>query len=196
MKKFFLLISLLSAQTMASEPSCPENFKSNANASKAFAFIRPFEGEFQMGSCKVELLVCDENATNEDGKTTFAADMLVTDASGFQRYIPFFVSAEKNNWSKDIMFLTERAFVYRFKDRNPDPETGKFERWDVEIVKTDDLQSIDYIEIGYSSENEQEARVGRNWIICGTEREREVLDHPVRHKIKSWWWWLKNPGKR
>lgn len=195
MKYLILLMSLLGTTAFASELRCPESLKNNANASKAFAFIRPFVGEFQMGSCRVELQVCDE-ASLEDRGSSFAADMLITDAKGFERYIPFFVSAEKSNWSKDIMFLTQRAFVYRFKDRNLDPETGRFERWDVEIVKSEDLKTIDYIEIGYSSENEQEAKVGKNWIICGTDREREVLDHPVKHKIKSWWWWLKNPGKR
>jgi hypothetical protein len=121
-----------------------------------------------------------------------AADMLVIDKHGFQRYIPFFITKEKNKWSKQVMFQSKRAMVYRFNDYNPDLQSGSDERWDVEVVKTDDLLSLDYIEIGYSSEVERRGKVGKKWIICGTERERYIEEHPFKHKIKSLWKILTN----
>lgn len=196
MKKLILILALLSGSAFASGFQCPTSIEGNAKAKKAFSFIKPFEGSFQMGSCKVEIQICDQALVDEEGISSFAADMLIIDSAGFERYVPFFVTGEKQTWSKDVLLLTERAFVYRFKDRNYDPQTGKFERWDVEIVKSPDLKKIDYIELGYSSENEQKAEIGKNWIICGTEREEEVLKHPVRHKFKSWWWWITHPGTR
>jgi hypothetical protein len=196
-KLFLLFLNLLSVSTFSADTSsCPGSLKNNLKAREAFSFIRPYEGQFQMGSCQIEIRVCSDEDSSEDESSSFAADMLITDSKGFERYIPFFVAIDKSSWSKDILFLTKRAFIYRFNDNNSDQATGRFERWDVEIVKNEDLQSIDYIEVGYSSESEQESRAGKNWIICGTEREKEVLENPVRHKFKSWWWWLTHPGTR
>lgn len=189
---FLKLISIESSHAF----SCDQSLLNNAQTASAIQFLKNYEGTFKLGSCVVELHVCktDEKLTTE--QSNIAADMLIIDKSGFQRYIPFFVQEFKNRWSKQVWYLSPNVLVYRFNDKNFDNETGSDERWDIEFVKKDNEEKLDYLEVGYSSEVERDNSTNKKWIICGAEREAYQARHPYKHKLKSIIWWLTHPNGR
>ncbi|AUN98084.1 hypothetical protein DOM21_10855 [Bacteriovorax stolpii] len=176
---------------------CSKSIRENASAVEAIKFLRPYEGNFSLGSCSIELQVCDLNVPADDNASSFAADIVVINRSG-ERYIPFFISTEKTKWQKQVIFQNQRAFVYRLKDWNEDPETGKDEKYDIEFIRKENSKELDYIEVGFTSEVERqrEGYVPPKWMACGFEREAYLREHPVKHKIKSFWWWLTHPKTR
>lgn len=184
--KYILIAGLFGTLALTANASnlgpCSKTVYEKSSYLNTLKILEEYEGAFQLGSCSIEIQVCDFSNKEVEGNGSMAAEMLVIDKDGFQRYIPFFISKEKNKWSKQVMFQSRRAMVYRFNDYNSDPESGKDERWDVEIVKTDDLHELDYIEIGYSSKVERKKKVGKKWIICGTEREILMAKRPLKHK--------------
>lgn len=195
--KSVLLISLLviGQISFASLGPCSKKLYQNSKAINAIQYLQNYEGKFSLGSCSVEIQVCDSSNKEVEGTGSMAADMLIIDKDGFQRYIPFFVLETNTNWSKEKIFQDNKALVYRFKDKNFDPETGKDELWDIEIIKKDDSKNLDYIEIGYSSESERKNDTNKKWIACGTEREEYLRTHPYKHYLKSIWWWLTRSEK-
>ena len=192
---FLIMFSNLFNNAFSEEWSCPKAALSNKATVKAIEFLKSYEGHFKLGSCKIEMQICntDEDATNEG---SLAGDIIITDETGFQRYVPFFMIADKSSWAKQVSYLGNRAFVYRFKDKNRDTSTGSDENYDIEFIKKVKSDELDYIEIGFTSEVERDDKVNKHWIACGYEREQYLKEHPYKHKLKSKWWWITNPDNR
>ncbi len=186
-----LISSIMSAH--AGLGPCPEVIKNNHHVAEAFNFLRDLEGKHQVGSCQVELHLCDSNQTTEDDEKNYlVGDMLIT-KNGFQRYIPFYVNEFKNKYSKQIIFNNNQIFAFRFRDWNEDQDSGRFERWDVEIFKKDN-HTYEALEVGYNSEIERNSESPVYWISCGTELEDFIRNHPYKYRIRAWWWWMTHPG--
>ena len=193
MVMLMVIISLANAQ--AQEWECSNKIAADAASVKVINFLKKYEGRSKLGSCRVEIQVCKfENGAENTG--TLGADLLITDVAGFQRYVPIFLNEESERWAKQVSYVGARALVYRFKDKTEDPLTGSDENYDIEFVRKENSEELDYIEVGYTGKNERADRVNKNWIACGEEREEYLKNHPTKHKFKSLWWWLKNPGKR
>lgn len=177
--------------SLASLGKCPERTsRGDDTVTNMIEFLKKNEGSFKLGSCLVELQVCDVLDSEETSDNSLAAEMLVTDKDGFQRYVPFYISQFKNDSAKRSYFQTKSSYVYLFTDKNYDPETGKSEKLSVEIAKKSQAQGIDYLEIGFSSEVERNNKTNKKWITCGIEREEYQRAHPLSHIFKSVWWWL------
>lgn len=192
MRAFVVISLLLSATAQADLGNCPAHALKSKESVQMIQFLQQMQGRYQLGSCYVELQVCKPVVEETESNTSVIADMVVVDKKGFERYIPFFVPEFRQSKSSQIQLQNSRMLHYRFFDRNYDEVTGADERWMIEFVKTSDLLKLKYLEVGYSSETQREQKVNKKWIICGTEREQEVGDHPIRHKFKSWWHRLKN----
>lgn len=190
-----ILLSLLLVMCGNVQASvCPQELMKDKFLREAFSFLRPLEGEHQLGSCHVELRVCEEvTPVPEDNLNHLVAELLVTDKTGRERYIPFTLNEFRNRREKQIVAHGARVFAFRFRDWNQDPATGSFERWDVEIFKKQDL-SLDSLEVGYNSETELNSESPKFWISCGTELEAYIRKHPIRYRVRSWWWWITHPG--
>ncbi len=172
---------------------CPEVLSKDDYAADAFDFLRPLEGIRQVGSCQVELHICEKNlVTQDDSSNYLVADMLIT-KNGFQRYIPFYVNEFKNRYTKQIIFNNGQVFAFRFRDWNRDPDSGTFERWDVEFFKNDD-QTYNALEVGYNSQSETNSESPVYWISCGIELEDFIRNHPYKYRLRAWWWWMTHPG--
>lgn len=195
MKLWIVMLSMTIANVEAQEWNCSNKISDDAASVKVIAFLKKYEGRTKLGSCKVEIQVCNFK-NDSDNNGTLGADLLITDAEGFQRYVPFFLNEENERWAKQVSYVGARALVYRFKDKAEDPQTGMDENYDIEIIRKENSEELDYIEIGYTGKNERVDRVNKNWIACGEEREEYLRNNPKKHKFKSLWWWLKNPGKR
>ncbi|MNL00509.1 hypothetical protein D3C87_1209440 [compost metagenome] len=192
MKASVALTLLLSTTAHAGLGNCPAHAVQNKDAMRMIHYLQEMQGRYQLGSCYIELQVCNPVAEEAESNTSVIADMVVVDKKGFERYIPFYVPEFKQNKSSQIHLQNARMLHYRFNDHNYDSSSGADERWMIEFVKTSDLQKLKYLEVGYSSETQREQEINKKWIICGTEREHEVNDHPIRHKFKSWWHQVKN----
>ena len=189
---FWLLMTSLSLSHAGLGP-CPEIVTKDKYVADAFNFLRGLQGKKQVGSCQVELHVCDSGLSQEsEGSNYLVADMLIT-KNGFQRYIPFYVNEFKNRYSKEIIFNDNRVFAFRFRDWNKDPASGTFERWDVEIFKNTD-DSFNSLEVGYNSESETNSESPVYWVSCGVELEEFIKNHPYKYRLRSWWWWMTHPG--
>lgn len=172
----FMVVCLLAfgVSSDAFSGICTEHVLNDPHLSKAIDFLKTFEGRFKLGSCEIELQVCNSAGGSDSGIENLVADLLVTDKTGFQRYIPFYFSKYHSRLSSEVHHVFRRSFLYRFKDKNFDPASGATERWDVEFVKTSDLKSLKYIEIGYTSQVQRENHINKRWIICGSEREKQL----------------------
>ena len=96
---------------------CSKAVYENETALNTINFLRKYEGKIRLGSCVIEIQVCDPSIKNVEGNGNIAGDMLVIDRDGFQRYIPFFISEQKNNWSTQVAFQSSNALGYKFKDK-------------------------------------------------------------------------------
>lgn len=198
LKYFFITAILISniKQSSATTGPCPQSVYQNKDVLNLIKFLKSKEGKFQLGSCTVEIQACDYTNKEIEGDGNFAADLIILDKDGFERYIPFFIIEEKTKWNKQILFQTKKAIVYRFFDYNFDTKSGSDERWDIEIVKKNQIEEIDYLEIGYSSQTERNNKTNKKWIACGSERENFLDKHPNKHYLLSKKWWLLNKNHR
>lgn len=177
--------------SLASLGKCPEGTsRSDDTVVNMIEFLKNNEGIFKLGSCQVELQVCDIANGEESTDNGLAAEILVTEKDGFQRYIPFYINQFKNDSAKRTYFSMKKSYVYLFADKNYDPETGKSEKLSFEIAKKSQSNEINFLEIGFSSDVERNNNTNKKWITCGTEREEYVRTHPLSHAFKSVWWWL------
>jgi hypothetical protein len=194
-----LILSTLLITTIdvakASLGVCPLGIVNNNSTSNTINFLRKHTGKFSLGSCLVELHVCDTTINNSKLGGNLAADMLIVDNEGNERYIPFFVSDFKNLWSKDIIFLDKTNLGYRFKDKNYDDSTGTNEKLEIILSTKADSNNLDFIEVYYTSEIDRKYN-NKKWTVCGTERENFAIKHPNTHFLKSKWWWLTHPGTK
>lgn len=198
MFKIFVCLSLVTTTEIAgaSLGPCSKLIYENNSALNMVNFLREYEGKFELGSCSIEIQVCDPSNMDVEGNGNIAADMLVIDREGFQRYIPFFISDQKSDWSKQVAFQSYWALGYKFKDKNFDPETGSNENWKVALVKTNDASSLSFAEFRYSSEVEKINDVDKKLIVCGTKREKFYKDHPLLSRLYSMKWWLSQAGTK
>ncbi len=165
------LISLsliLSLSIARAEPHlCPESVSQNPERQKSIDFLRSVAGQYKIGSCKIEIHVCSGNGNDPAAVNTMAADILVTDYKGFQRYIPIYFVNTNTARTQVHAKNYRRTFNYTFRDRIPDPTNGRYERHEIEIVKTDRLTGVEYMEFGFHTQTEKQKKVGKSWIICG-----------------------------
>lgn len=187
-----ILLLMSSEQGQAAMGNCPTQTLSQPSDVRMIQFLQDLQGRYQLGSCSVEIQTCVLDDSANETRETLIADMLIVDQDGFERYIPFYVPQVPNSRSRQIDFQNPRMLHYKFQDHNPDNKTGKDERWAVEFVKTPDLKNLEYIEVAYSSEMQRAQKIPKKWIICGTERETEIRNRPLHHKVKSWWHLLFN----
>lgn len=183
---FAPLILVALVTTARAEPfPCPEAVAKRTDLQKSVAFLQSIAGTYKLGGCQIEVHVCDPSAPQKVSLNTLAADVLVTDYKGFQRYIPvYFVNANTTR-TKVRPRNFRRTFNYVFKDKIPDPVNGRYERHEVEIVKTQNLSGVEYMEFGFHTETERKKRVGKSWIICGginddalvAKRGYEIREH-------------------
>lgn len=166
-----------------------ESFESN-ELETALEHLASLEGQFKIGSCFVEIKYCKKCRTYDQANSRLAGDVYILDADGDERYVPIYSLKSKIEKSHGLLKSTENSFIYRFKDKNYDDRSGNYEWYDLEIVKKSNLVDIDYIEVGHSSQTERKNRTTKKWIVCGEEREEFVKKHPIKYRIRSWWWWL------
>ncbi len=182
MKKLLLTyILFFTPKIFAGFGNCPNHILSHKNGLKMLEFLEEVQGRFQLGSCYVELQVCNLNGTDPETRKNTIGDLLIVDKEGFERYISFFIPEFSNSQAHQMSITNDRMLHYRFNDKNYDQATGKYERWAVEFVKTSDLKKLKYIEIGFASQVERTNKTSKKWIVCGTEREEEIKNQ--RRKI-------------
>lgn len=186
MKRFFVtLIILISIKNQALVGNCPTFVIKDPQALSMIEFLQSFEGRFSLGSCEVEIQVCNLEQNNDETRKNLLADLLIVDKKGFERYIPFYFSEFKNYKSKYLIKSNSRMLHYEFIDKNFDPFTGKDERWAVEFVKTSDLKNLKYLEVGYSSQVERTNKTSKKWIICGAERKSQKNSYANQNDFMS-----------
>ncbi|QDK44770.1 hypothetical protein DOM22_06120 [Bdellovibrio sp. ZAP7] len=175
MKTFFIIaLVLLAQQSWAKLGACPTHAAHNPKDLRMIEFLREMEGRYDLGSCHIEIQVCRVAKSSREIHGTIIADMLVVDKTGFERYVPFYIPEFDYSKTHQLEIQNSRMLHYRFRDRNYDDATGRDERWAVEFVKTPDLKKLEYIEIGYSSQSQRANKTSKRWIVCGTQREKEV----------------------
>lgn len=156
----------------------------------ALIHLASLDGRHKVGSCLVEIKFCSNSSSENSENPFFVGDVFVVNGEGQERYIPIYAQKAKLKKSHGLLKRTESSFIYRFKDKNKDDLSGDYEWFDLEIVRTPNSNSIDYIEVGHSSQTERRRKEEKKWIICGDEREEYVKKHPIKFRYRSWWWWL------
>lgn len=140
----FLLAQILPA--WAGVYSCGEEGMRTAKQLQAQAFLRSIADVKQLGTCSVEFSVCDETLPYERG--SIVGDMLITDSRGSSFYVPFDFSEDETEKTKKLILNGSRMFHYKFIERIKDSQHGRTEAYRLEIVKTPDLNQLDYLEFG------------------------------------------------
>lgn len=188
----WVLITLASISTKAdsaNELTCPSAFLADSKFNPIIRFLGPLEGQYRIGSCKVEIHVCRPPKSNsQQTDQALAADVLVTDHHGFQRYVPIYFLSQETEKVAFLPRIFRRAFHYTFHDENRNPSTGRYEFSRMEIDKTSNLKSIETIEIGYWTQVEKRQHLGKAWITCGginddalvEKRGYEICESPMQ----------------
>lgn len=144
-------------------------------AQMAYQFLKSIEGKFKIGSCTVELHMCDAQAPHEEGSST-VGDIGVTDIFGHFFYVPFDFSLVATRRVEKVIKNGRRMVHYSYYDKIPDRRHGKKEFYTIEIVKSRDLSRIEYLDFGiYNSRiRERYPNLPRGesyWINCGASEE-------------------------
>lgn len=190
MKIICCLLFFIILNVRAENPECRQASFENDELGIALLHFTSLEGRYRIGSCFVEIKYCHKDQNENSGKSSFVGDVFIVDSDGNERYIPIYYAKSKTKKAHGVLKRTARTFIYRFKDKNYDDQSGDYEWFDLEIVKKVNLTEIDYIEVGYSSQVERRERTSKKWIVCGEEREEYVKNHPIKYRYRSWWWWL------
>lgn len=180
----FLLVTL-----QAKSYQCPSSIYSKSSEYKFIEKLKKFEGQFSLGSCQVELSICDFNDNKGPTYSEFAGDILITDSEGFERYVPLFFVENKSRKTKHVTAIDSKTLLYRFKDKNFDPKTGRFEKWAIEIKQNDDT-TLNYLEIAFKNQHNRFNSSEKHWVVCGKEREEQYERSPLFHTMRSWCTWV------
>jgi len=170
-KLFVYIFLIYSATARADSYVCGADGLKTPAARTAHAFLASIQGRFQLGRCFIELKMCDTTEPTEFGSTV--GDIGVTDRYGQFFYVNFDFSQVQTEKVKKVILNGRRMVHYEFIERLPDPINGRTEAYRLEIVKSEDLSRIEYLDLGvYNSrirERYPQLPNGKSyWINCGT----------------------------
>lgn len=140
-------------------------------AQKFYQELKLFAGKFQLGSCQIELHLCEysQNPLSSLQENLKVADLLVKKQNKII-YVPIMITPYSSLKYYDWEFKLGRALYYKSSDKHPDPYTGEYEYLSAWIVKAGDRSKIEYIEVNQYQELNG---ISPHQIVCGTDREIE-----------------------
>mgnify|MGYP001422007163 CR=1 FL=1 len=155
----------------ASYRACRSDLRDNPVKARAIDFLRGISGRYSLGTCQIELHVCEEYSDASDNGTS-VGDLLVIDRFGHESYIQLDFGNGDSNRSRVSIQNGRIMFHYEFDDRHQDPVAGRTESIRLEILKTSDLTRIRSLHAGVYTTHDWIAR-GREftyyWSICEGE---------------------------
>lgn len=162
-------VLFFSNAAFAGSYNCGANGLIEQKQIQAHAFLQSLQGKFQLGQCFVELYVCDPNQPTEPGTTV--GDMAVTDKYGKQFYVPFDFSNVQTERVTKVILNGRRMMHYEFIERLPDSNSGRTEAYRLEILKSEDLSTVESLHLGvYTSRLREDYPRLKNrksyWVIC------------------------------
>jgi hypothetical protein len=167
--KSLLFILIISIFRCAGANSCPNYFQSNSKAMASLEFLSRFNGSFELGSCKVEIVMCE--GWEETSKTLPLAEVLITDKRGREGYVSIVFPQEESKYLKTTTKLSDRLFHYEKKDRFYEEVYGRTEVDRFEMrTEYDDHNQLKKMELGIYSTNFQLNQPNGNdsvWYNCG-----------------------------
>ena len=168
------LMLLLARFADADSYICGADGMNSEPSRKAHEFLSSIQGKFQLGRCFIEIQMCDTAEPMEFGN--IVGDIGVTDRFGQFFYLSFDFSRIQTPTVSKVILNGRRMMHYEFIERIPDARSGRTEAYRLEIVKSEDLKTIEYIDLGiYHSrirERYRQLPAGKSyWVNCGASEE-------------------------
>jgi hypothetical protein len=170
MKFMILLFALMvSLSAQAGNYACGADGLKTDSHRRAFTFLDSIKGSYQLGRCLIELQICDAAQPLEEGSVI--GDLTVTDRFGRRWYVSFDFATVNTANVKTVVINGRRMVHYEFLEHLPDESSGRTEAYRLEILKSEDLTTLEHVELGtYTSRLRKEhphLRPGHSyWAIC------------------------------
>jgi hypothetical protein len=151
----------------ASPHLCNASLRADPVRLKSVSFLQSLPGRSSVGTCSIELHVCDAfSDANDQGE--IVGDLLVTEANGRQTYVA--IAFGENDGRHTIVEVLHNLhmFHYEFDDFHDDPLAGHHQGFRLEIIK-DRLSGLaTRIELGAMTSHNP----NYDWVICDAESKR------------------------
>lgn len=160
----FMIIIANSIGVMAY--SCPNYIKLNPKAMKALEFMQKRQGQFMLGKCKVEVVVCE--GWEETETTLPIAEVLVLDSLGREAYATIVYPQTETAYLSTKTEMNKYMIHYEKTDKFFEEEFGRTEALRLEMIAAGP-SNFARIEMGlYSTHKKLNGPDGNEseWFIC------------------------------
>lgn len=129
------LILFVSQRTFGDASICDNRVLANPKYKSAIEWLRPLQGRFKMGTCEVELHICDPATQDQSDRGTLIGDILIVGENNFENYVPIhFPLTSTSNYQVKIS-TSRTMFHYEVSDTIKNSITGAREEYLLEILK-------------------------------------------------------------
>jgi hypothetical protein len=158
--RYIAAIICFMAALVANADQCAQRWQNNRSALVAIAFLESVAGYHKGENCEVSIRTCGEDFNDPNG--SIVGEVLVRDKSGRELYLPIDIKSRNTVKTKFSIENGRRMFHYEYRDNNREVLNSGFEAYLFEIVKSEDLSRIEYVEFGIREPSKKRIF----WSVC------------------------------
>ena len=163
-----IFVLALPVSVYADSQTCSQYVQENEEYNETVEFLKQYSGNFKLGECNIELIVCGSYSSQNDRGSSIG-DLLITDKKGREFYVPLYLPEAKVPGISLDLKVGSYGLHYEFHDSIKDPIDGRFRRILFEMQREWGTENLKRIEIGYHTTENYQTKSHKHyyqWAIC------------------------------